>query len=52
MTSVDLPVLAPGTPLGSPSPRTCGTRTAPEGARWRPGLASPVVGPSVLATAV
>ncbi|WP_298460876.1 hypothetical protein [uncultured Cellulomonas sp.] len=62
MTSADLPVLHPGTPLAmtptttvpdSPDPGpgpVAGTDVA--GGGWQPRLASPVVGPTVLATAV
>jgi hypothetical protein len=52
MTSADLSVLAPGTPLDIPLPRSKTAGSAPVDGRWQQGLASPVVGPSVLATAV
>ena len=60
MTSADLSVLAPGTPLDLASPASPASgasaqppaqRSAPAG-RWQPRLASPVAGPTVLATAV
>ncbi|GAA2725654.1 hypothetical protein [Cellulomonas aerilata] len=52
MTSVDLSVLAPGTPLPVPTAPPVTPRPAARGGRWLPRLASPVVGPTVLATAV
>ncbi len=52
MTSADLSVLAPGTPLDVPSLRRSEPRGTAAGGRWQQRLASPVVGPTVLATAV
>jgi hypothetical protein len=52
MTTTDLPVLAPGTPLDLPSLRSSARRSTATQGRWQPRLASPVVGPTVLATAV
>jgi hypothetical protein len=52
MTSADLSVLAPGTPLDLPSSRPSAARSAPRDGRWQQRLASPVVGPTVLVTAV
>jgi hypothetical protein len=52
MTTAELSVLAPGTPLGVPLPAPGVPPQPRRGGRWQQGLASPVVGPGVLATAV
>jgi len=52
MTSADLPVLTPGTPLDIAPHHASAPRTAPTGGRWHDRLASPVVGPTVLVTAI
>ena len=48
----DLSVVTPGTALQLPLPRSSTVRSPLPDGGWQPGLASPVVGPTVLATAV
>jgi hypothetical protein len=52
MTTAELSVLAPGTPLGVALPAPGAPRSHVGGGSWQQGLASPAVGPGVLATAV